>query len=266
MKTGNRNPLELREAPRTGVDLPIEIFTSDFSGSLPGRTRDIGVSGLCATTASPFAAKNLTYVVLSMPDGSRLRVDGRGVWQQALDNDDVVMTGVAFSDISEDVTHALWDLVLDIAKDFARFIHNTSEISGIGIEGAMALAQITRVRSLPAGSVLFRQGPAAEEERSLFLIDHGTLDIEIRVRDAIRRPLGRLERGRLIGGLPMIAGGEHPETATAAVDSRLLEIDPMAFSYLQRAKPWLAHLLCQAVTTSYASRLQTMLAQVRDTL
>ena len=266
MKPANRSPLELREAPRTGVDLPIEIFTSGFAGSLPGRTRDVGVSGLCATTASPFAAKSLTHVVLSMPDGSRLRVEGRGVWQQSLDNDDVVMTGVAFADPTEEVTHALWDLVLDIAKDFARFIHNTSEISGIGVEGAMALAQITRVRPLPAGGTLFRQGPAAEGERSLFLIDSGAVDLEVRVRDALRRPLGRLERGRLVGGLPMIAGGEHPETATAAVDSRLLEIDPMAFAYLQRAKPWLAHLLCQAVTSSYAARLQSMLAQVRDAL
>ncbi len=255
----------MRGAPRTGVDLPIEIFTSEFAGSLPGRTRDVGVSGLCATTASPFAAKSVTHVVIGLPAGS-LRVEARGVWQQSLENDDCVMTGVAFTDTSEETTHALWDLVLDVAKDFARFIHNTSEISVVGIEGAMALAQITRVRSLPAGATLFRQGTCEPEERSLFVVDRGSIDIEVRVRDAIRRPLGRLERGRLVGGLPMVAGGDHPETASTAEDTRLLEIDPMAFAYIQRAKPWLGHILCQAVTRSYAERLQKMLAQVRDCL
>ena len=47
------DPFELRGDPRIGTDLAASLYTSDFSGALEARTRDLSVSGCCVVTASP---------------------------------------------------------------------------------------------------------------------------------------------------------------------------------------------------------------------
>ena len=39
------DPLEVRSNPRVGTDLPVELYASDFSGALLGRTRDLSIGG-----------------------------------------------------------------------------------------------------------------------------------------------------------------------------------------------------------------------------
>ncbi len=259
------DPLEARVDPRTGADFPVRLYTSEIRGGLEARSRDLSVGGLCVATATPFAIKAVQRVRLELPGGP-LEVAAEGRWQNALPHDDVVMTGLAFVDTPDEVVDRLWDTVLDAAKRFARFIHTRSEIREIGIEGAMGLAQVSRFRNVPAGQTVYRQGPAAPGERSIFLVDRGAVTLRVRVRDVRECDLERLESGALFGGLPLVAGVDHSETAQAEIDSRILELDERAFLYLSRSRPWLAQRLSQAVTCAYARRLHHLLARARDLL
>ena len=259
------DPLETRVDPRTGADFPVRVFTSEIAGSLEARSRDLSVGGLCIATATPFAFKSVQRVRLDLPDGP-LELEAEGRWQSALPHDDAVMTGLAFVSTPDDVVDRLWDTVLDLGKRFARFIHMRSEIREIGIEGAMGLAQVSRFRHLSPGQAVYRQGPADPGDRSIFLVDQGSISLQMRVRGARNDFIERLDAGALFGGMPLVAGVEHAESAVAEVPSRLLELDERAFLYLSRSRPWLAQRLSQAVTCAYARRLHDLLARVRDLL
>lgn len=260
-----QDPFQLRGEPRVGSSYPVRIYATAFSGPLKGQTRDISVTGCCVATPSVFDAKSIQRVRLDLPGGA-LELEAEGRWQSSVRHDDVVMTGVEFRRPPDEAVERLWDTVLDAGKELARFLYRHSDLRDVGVDGAMGLAQVTRFREVEAGKALYRQGPAGDGERSIFVVDRGTVTLQMRVRGARETPVDRLAAGQLFGGLPLLAPVEHAESAVAQTDARLLEIDERAFRYLARAKPWLAQLVAQAVTSTYARRLHDALARTRDRL
>ena len=62
--TAPLDPLEVRNNPRVGADLAVELYATDFGGALLGRTRDLSIGGACIATPSPFNVKNnLTFSI-----------------------------------------------------------------------------------------------------------------------------------------------------------------------------------------------------------
>lgn len=259
------DPLEARVDPRTGADFPIQVFSGEIRGALEARSRDLSVGGCCLATATPFAFKSIRRVRLHLPD-QPLELEAEGRWQSALPHDDMVMTGVAFVRPPDEAVDRLWDAVLEVGKHFARFIHFRSEIRAIGLEGAMALAQVSRFRHVAAGQAIYRQGPARPGERSIYLVDRGAVTLQVRVRGAREATVERLGTGALFGGLALVAGVDHGESALAETPTRILEIDERAFLYLARSRPWLAQRLSQAVTSAYARRVHELLQRTSEAL
>jgi len=216
-------------------------------------------------TDSPFAYKSLQRVRLSLPDGP-LEVEAQGRWQKALQGDQVVMTGVEFVSPSDAVVDRLWDLVLDGGKQLSKFLYAGSDLRPLGVDGAMGLAQITRIRSLPPGCTLYRQDEDPAHRCSIFVVEQGSVVLQMRTRGVREVPIERLGPGKVFGGLPLLAGVPPTESAVTECDVRVLEFDDRAYAYLARAKPWLAQQLAQVVTTSYVRRLQSVLERVRDHL
>ena len=89
---------------------------------------------------------------------------------------------------------------------------------GIGLEEAMGLAQVTRLRSMSAGDLIYRQGHRGDGTDSIFLITEGEVTLQIRIRDAFERPLAHLTVGDLFGGVPSIP--EHEAMARASPRDR----------------------------------------------
>jgi len=261
-----QDPLNLRGEPRIGTDLDASLYTSDFSGALPARTRDVSIGGACIVTASPFAFKAVQRVCLRLPEGGALDLEAQGRWQQALAGDDVVMTGLEFLRPSDASVDRLWDLVLDGGKRLARFLYGDSELRAIGVDGAMGLAQMTRIRELAPGTTLYRQDQDPGDPCSIFVVEEGVVVLQMRARGVREVPVERVEAGGIFGGLTMLAGVPPTESAVTETDTRVLEFDLRAYQYLARAKPWLAQQLSQVVTTAYVKRLQRVLERVRDHL
>ena len=144
------DPLDMRLAPRVGTDLPVEIYSSEFSGPLPGRTRDLSVGGACIATASPFSAKCVHRINLMLPNRNLTR-RAEGRWQRESPADDLVLTGVGFDDPGPDELDALWWVVTSSGQQLARFLHERSSLQELGLEEAMGLAQCTRYKDIPIG-------------------------------------------------------------------------------------------------------------------
>lgn len=259
------DPLEVRSNPRVGVDLPVELYATDFGGALLGRTRDLSIGGACIATPSPFAIKSLQRIVLDLPD-RKLMVDAIGCWQREDPIERTVLTGIQFERPHEEQRDVVWDLVLDSGKRLARFLYEHTALRELGLEEAMGLAQVTRFRTLSPGDYIYRQGQRDAGADSIFLIAEGTITLQVRIRDAIERPLTQLHTGDLFGGLPLLADLAHSESAIADTNVRLLEIDGSAFRHLRSMKPWLGHRLGVALLRVHAQRMSKILGLAGDQL
>jgi len=259
------SPLELRSDPRVGVDFPVDVYTTDLPGPLPGRTRDLGVGGVCVVTPSSFAIKAICRVVLTLPSGV-LQLEAGGQWQREVPAEDLVLTGIRFHDPPEAAVDVLWEIVIQAGKQLARFLHHKSDLKELGLEEAMGLAQVSRLRNIPTGGWIYRQDTAQPGEDSIFIITRGTVVLQTRVRDAREVMLARLSVGEMFGGLPLFGDVPHAESAVAETDLLLFEVDRGAYGYMRGAKPWLAHRLAQAGTRSYARHLREVLTRLRDRL
>lgn len=252
------DPLEVRSNPRVGADLPAELYASDFGGALLGRTRDLSIGGACIATQSPFAFKSLQRVTLSLPT-QNLTLDAVGCWQREDPFDHSVLTGVQFENPYSEQLELVWDQVLDSGKRLARFLYERTALHELGLEEAMGLAQVTRMRSMAPGETIYRQGTQGGHSDSIFLITEGTVSLELRIRDAIEKPLMQLSVGDLFGGLPLLAELPHAESAIANDNVRLLEIDRAAFRHLRSMKPWLGHRLGVALLRVHGQRMSAII-------
>ena len=259
------DPLEVRSNPRVGTDLPVELYASDFGGALLGRSRDLSIGGACIATASPFAIKSLQRVVISFPT-ERLSIDAIGCWQREDEAEKLVLTGVQFENPTSEQLEVVWDQVLDSGKRLARFLYERTALHELGLEEAMGLAQVTRFRGMNPGDMIYRQGTMHDGADSIFLIAEGSVTLQVRVRDAIERPLVQLGVGDLFGGLPLLADLPHCESAIADSAVRLLEIDGAAYRHLRSMKPWLGHRLGVALLRVHAQRMSKTVGLASETL
>jgi hypothetical protein len=262
---GPVDPLEIRSNPRVGADLPVEIYSGDFGGALLGRTRDLSIGGACIATQSPFSFKSLRRVVLRLP-GQNLTVDAGGCWQREDPVENLVLTGIAFDDPAPEQLEMIWNQVLDAGKKLARFLYERTALRELGLEEAMGLAQVTRLRSMQAGDMIYRQGTRDRASDSIYLITEGTVTLQVRIRDAIEQALCQLVPGDLFGGLPLLADVPHCESAVANTALRLLEVDEAAYRHLRSMKPWLGHRLGVALLRVHAQRMSQVLGLASRTL
>jgi len=265
---GNRteDPLDARSTPRVGADFSVEIFSSEFAGSLPGRTRDLSIGGTCIATASPFDVKSVNRIAISLPGQETLILQVSGCWQREESSAELMLTGLSFDYMTESDLDAIWNFVLDSGKYLARFLSEHSEIHELGLEDAVGLSQMTRYRDIPARHTLYRQGTRKPGEDSIYMLLEGSVILQVRARDAVDIEIARLEPGQFFGGFPVLADVPHVDTAETATDVRLLEIDRHAFEYIRIAKPWLGYRLGSAMLRISAQRLSTLFERVRDRL
>lgn len=98
-----------------------------------------------------------------------------------------------------------------------------------------AVARITTVRDVPAGTVLTRTGEPGEQ---FFLIIDGTARVDVAPRKQVR-----LGPGDCFGEMSLLDGGPRSATVTAETAVRLLVIDRRGFWQLLRDVPALTERL-----------------------
>ncbi len=252
---------EAHATPRMAACVPVRLHLEGLPGPLAARSRDIGTGGVCVETGSPFALSSVERIVLDLPTG-KMAFAAKGSWQRAPFVGDGLLTGIQFVSPKPEAIHRLWDFVQVQAKECARFLHEGSELGTLSLDDALEIALRTRVRQVPAGRWIYRQGSAGED--SVFMVLSGTVAFEMRSR---RDPPIRLKPigvGGAFGGLPLLAEISHPESALAETDTQLLEIARYTFRYLERTKPLLARCVTRALIRRQTSHLTELAERVVD--
>jgi len=260
-----QDPLELHATPRVAVDVPVDLYTADIRGALPGRARDISIEGACVATASPFAIKSLQKVVFSLEAGS-LTLAATGAWQQDEEADDLVFTGLKFDTPQREDLDRIWSLVFASGRTLARFLYEKTPLYELGIEEALGLAQMSRYREVPAGRTIYRQDVRESGDESIFILIEGSVTLQAQVGDSVEVEIERVRVGGLFGGTPLLSDAPPIESAVATTKARLLELDAQSFRYLRLTKPWLSYRLCHALYRVSSQRLRTTLARLGERL
>jgi CRP-like cAMP-binding protein len=113
------------------------------------------------------------------------------------------------------------------------------------------VSEITTEVTVPAGTVLAREGHAGHEA---FVIEEGTVDISVGgIKVTTAGP------GELVGELALLLHDERQATVTAATDLKLLVIEPGRFQQLLDSVPSVSRQL----VVSLAKRLRETDRQLR---
>jgi hypothetical protein len=251
---------ERRSDPRIAADLRVEILSQGFNGALPARTRDLSIGGVCLATPSPIAVGSVRGVHVVLPEGS-VSLRAVGTWQRAHPTLGTILTGVRFDGVEPSAQDFLWEFVLKEGRQLARFFHLHTAIEGVGIDGAIGLAHVTRLCLPSAGDVVYRQ-QSGSSSGSIYVVVEGSIVLQMRVNAARMQDFAVLRRGDVFGGSWMPTHGDDEELAVARSHSRLLEIDERALDYLSSSSPWLAQALIAAATGATAHRLRGALRKL----
>jgi CRP-like cAMP-binding protein len=257
--------LNHRARLRVGFDAPVRIYSRGFSGPLAGRTRDLGVGGMCVATDSLVALDAIERVDLLLSDGA-LSLAVKGRWQAAVEEACFVLSGLEFVRPDPHAISRLWDVLAARGKELALFLYAGSDLSDLGAEEALGLAQVSRSRLAPRGATIYPRSGAAPGDSSIYIVEEGDVALEVRVGGVIPKVIDRLGKGRLFGGVALITDEPEAERALAESDVRLIEIDASAYRYLSATRPWLACHLATAVARAYGKRMRELLVRVRDLL
>jgi hypothetical protein len=249
-----------RALPRVAISFPVRLHVTGLAGSLEARARDVGAGGMCVATPSPFAVSDLRAVTLLTPNG-RVDLGAEARWQHEVSGEDGFFTGLRFLEVSDGPLELLWDLVHERAKSLARWLLHQPDFSGLGVQDNLEIAQVTRLREVRAGGLLYRQG---SPEDSIFVVTRGEIVFELRTPRQRKRTLGRVGPGQVVGGLGLVANSLPGETAIADRDVSLLEISRGAFENLQAANPALAFHVASLVVNGQLRRMETALGRWID--
>lgn len=248
------HPFDCRSAPRVAVSMTGSILLAGSPGWLPCRLRDIGTGGACLETMAPFALADLRRIRIDLP-GAPLEASAIGRWQQSVDLEQAMLTGVQFDALERCAASRLRDLVHDRVRELADFISDRSDFTNLGLDEAVDLALFSRLRNAEAGRYLYRDGSPETQCDSVFLVVEGTVAMETTIRSR-RVSVCRVEPGGVFGGISLLAPVEQPLSAVACAPVMLLELDRGSYQYIERAKPLVARRVSEVVIAQHVAQLR----------
>lgn len=261
-RSGNgedRTPFEMRSSPRVACSLPIEMELGGHPGPLIGRLRDIGTGGACVQTESPFAMSSLRTITLHFP-GRALPIDVEGCWQRESTLEKAILTGLRFVRPSYEQRDRVRKFVEESAQELTHFLQNRSALHELGLDEALDLALASRLREARVGTFIARQGSSDASDESFFVVLRGSVTLAAAAAREHELNVERINSGGVFGGVPLIANVPAPFSVLVESDVTLLELDRDAFSFLERAKPFVARRLAEAIVAGLVGQIHALLA------
>ena len=117
--------------------------------------------------------------------------------------------------------------------------------ASLGDEDARTLRGLLKVRRLPRGALLFRQGDAGD---AMFLIEAGRIQIYITDEAGEEVTLAELARGDFFGEMSLVEGKPRTATARAVEDARLAALSREDFTGFVRHNTDVALAMVSAIS------------------
>jgi len=229
-----------RAVPRVALTMPMTLELED-GRVLPCGSRDLGLGGVCVRSAEPLPLDAIRGVRIGLPDGV-LTLRARGAWQRPLESEGGVLSGLAFVDPGLREREMLDVLFRRQVRALTRFLAESTVLAPLDFDDAMDLTRRTRHCHFAVGQRIYDAG-ASGGETSVFVVVGGRVDLELPRPGGEPVGAGTLRYGDVFGGLPVVTGLPHPETAVVRELAQLVEIDEASYVSLAHERPMLARAL-----------------------
>jgi CRP-like cAMP-binding protein len=113
-------------------------------------------------------------------------------------------------------------------------VHPIAFLSELEPDSLRAVLASLRVRHVPQGQLVFRQG---EPGTSLFLVALGQLQVATALPSGARRELARLHENSLFGEMALVTSQARGASVTALEDATVLELDRAALDRVRASLP-----------------------------
>lgn len=233
-----------RGSARVAAMVPVDlVFSYDASNTIPARSIDIGMGGMCVQTTSMIDSDAIRMVRFSL-DGNRVGFDVGSRWNTELGGNGGPATGLVFETIDEMSQNSLWEYIQKRGRDLGAFLSSCEGLDQLNFEEALELALATRLREVRAGDLIYRGGDE-EASSAISVLMTGSVSLEP-ANGRYSQQIARVEPRELFGGLPVSAGCAAFERAVAIEPSRILEFSHYAVENLLNTKPHLGVCLLRA--------------------
>lgn len=253
---------ERRLSPRVAARLQVDLECAGQPGPLRGILRDVGVGGLCVETRSPFILADIMRAGIAIPNGPDVWAAVEGIWQRDSVAKTGVLTGLRFRDLDKEAERSITSFVERTALETSRFLQACNHLDDLPLSDALDIVFHTRMVEFSQGSVVYSEGTVGTRGDSLFIVAEGSVLLESRRGNGTRIPIERIGVGGLFAGIPFLTGLPHMESAIAASNVTLLEIDPYSFGYMMREKPGVAHMLLRSLLRLRAAQLDSVIGRL----
>lgn len=252
-----------RGAPRVAMAFPVALHVTGLAGPLEGRARDLSISGVGVETPTRFALAELRRVTL-LPAGARIELAAAGRWQRELPAERSFLTGIQLLQVEGPALDQIWDLVHAQAKSLTHWLSKQPAFEGLDLNQCVDLAHLTRLRELPTGARVYRQGVSASGEDSLFVLMRGSVVLELRTPRQRTLVMGRVAPGQMFGGAALLTGEPAGESAIIERDATLLEISRATFENLAATNAELAFGIAAIAMRSHRAHAESALVRLVD--
>jgi len=253
-----------RALPRVAISFPVRLHVDDAAVPHYARARDLSVAGVGIESPLCLALEKIRGVTLAIPTG-RIDLAAEGCWQEAAPAEGGFLAGIRFVGVESIALNQLWDLVHRQTRNLMRCFSQVRELEPSSLDDSLDLIHLTRLREIPEGGVLYRQGIRSPGGDSIFIVTSGEATIDTWTAGGRRIVLGRAGPGEVLGGLALIANVPPDESATALRDTSLLELSCIAFDKLRQTNPALAFEIAASVMRSHLARRARLFDRWNDT-
>ncbi len=125
----------------------------------------------------------------------------------------------------------------DKLEELIPLLRRSRLCSGLALEELITVAELVRVGFYHIGEVVCRHNEPGE---SMFIVAQGRMKLSLEQGGAEYRLLDYLGRGEHFGELALLTDGRQAATATAVMDSTVLELDQESFHRLMMIVPGFA--------------------------
>lgn len=138
-----------------------------------------------------------------------------------------------------------------------RFLHD------IDNEHLLKIADVTRMRDVPPGEILFREG---EVPQNVFLVVSGSVALDINTPGSGSRRIMSVGPGEILGWSAILEQTQMTATATANSHSKVAQINTAQLLTICKRNPRFGYELLKRTSLALAARLSATRLQLLDSV
>lgn len=143
------------------------------------------------------------------------------------------------------------------------FLATVPLLDGIPRDQLAALSEVVRPREVAAGEVLWQEG---DEATGMVLVVEGRMSVSLRLPGERDVEVTSVGRGEVLGEIPLVDGGRHSATVSAAEPGGILSLARADFAALVSRRHPMAFALKRRIALVACARLRRQLAELAASL